>query len=87
MEFEWSEEKRLRTLEERAIDFRDARRLFDGLFTYPSPRQEEARFVSIGVLDQRFVAAVWTDRTGARRIISMRRARDGETRSYRALYG
>jgi len=89
MEFEWSEAKRLRTLQERAIDFRDAHRLFGGqpLFTYPSPRQAEARFVSVGLLEQRLIAVVWMDRDGVRRIISMRRARDGEKRTYGTLYG
>ena len=32
-------------------------------------------------------AVVWMERDGVRRIISMRRARRGEERAYRALFG
>jgi len=89
MDFEWDETKRLRTLHERGLDFRDARRLFDGrpLYSYPSLRFGEDRVVSIGLLEHRLIAVVWTERDGARRIISMRRARDAEERKFRALYG
>lgn len=88
IEFEWTEEKRLRTLAERQLDFRDAQRFFDGrpLYTYLSPRGDETRSVSVGLLDGRYVAVVWTDRDGSRRVISMRRARRGEERTLRALY-
>jgi uncharacterized DUF497 family protein len=89
MDFEWDETKRLRTLRERGLDFRDARQLFDGrpLYSYPSLRFGEDRVVSIGLLERRLIAAVWMERNGARRIISMRRARDAEERKFRALYG
>ena len=89
MLFEWFEAKRDRTVEERGLDFRDARHLFDGrpLYSYPSPRHDEARFVSVGLLEQRCIAVVWMDRQGVRRIISMRRARRGEEAKYRALLG
>jgi uncharacterized protein len=89
MDFEWDETKRLRTLRERGLDFRDARLLFDGrrLYSYPSLRFGEDRVVSVGLLEQRLIAIVWTERNGAYRIISMRRARDAEERKFRALYG
>jgi uncharacterized DUF497 family protein len=89
MDFEWFEAKRLKTREDRGLDFRDARFLFDGrpLYTYPSPRGDEARFVSVGLLEQRVVAVVWMERDSARRITSMRRARHGEERAYRTLLG
>jgi uncharacterized DUF497 family protein len=89
MEFEWFEDKRLRTLKDRGLDFRDARYLFDGrpIYTYPSSRAGEDRFVSVGLLEHRFVAVVWMERDGALRIISMRRARHGEESAYRALLG
>jgi hypothetical protein len=89
IEYEWDENKRRRTLDERGLDFRDARHLFDGrpLLSYPSPREAEHRLVSVGLLEGRGVAVVWMERAGARRIISMRRARDGEERRYRALLG
>jgi uncharacterized protein len=89
MRFEWDETKRQSTLAGRGLDFRDARHLFDGrpLFSYPSPRADEDRIVSVGRLEGRCIAVVWTRRGEARRIISMRRARDGEEARYRALLG
>ncbi len=88
MEFEWSEEKRLRTLAARGLDFNDAPRAFDGrpVLTLGSPRGDEARWLSISVLDGRYIAIVWTMRGEARRIISMRRARRGEERDYRQIH-
>jgi uncharacterized DUF497 family protein len=89
MDYEWFEAKRLRTLQERGLDFRDAARLLDGrqLFTYVSARNQEIRFVTVGPLGDHLMAVVWTERGAARRIISMRRARRGEERAYRALLG
>jgi uncharacterized DUF497 family protein len=89
MEFEWDETKRLRTLRERGLDFRDARQLLDSrpLYSYPSSRFGEDRVVSIGLLEDRLIAVVWVERNGVRRIISMRRARDAEERKFRALFG
>jgi len=88
MDFEWDEAKRLRTIEERGLDFRDARQLFDGrpIYSYPSPRADEDRMVSIGSLERRLIAVVWMERNGVRRIISMRRTRDAEERRFRALF-
>jgi uncharacterized DUF497 family protein len=88
MLFEWSEPKRQKTLAERGLDFRDAGQLFDGrsVLTYPSPRDGEERFVSVGLLQHRLVAVVWMERDTGRRIISMRRARRAEEGSYRALF-
>lgn len=88
MDFGWTEQKRLKTLEERGLDFVDVCRLFDGrrLLTYPSPRDGEMLFVTVELLEQRLVAVVWMDRSTVRRIISMRRARDAEEREYRAAF-
>lgn len=88
MEFEWSETKRLAVLEARGLDFLDGRRLFDGrpLHTTSSRRGTEERWISIGDLEGRLVAVVWTLRDGNTRIITMRRARDGEKRGFSALY-
>jgi uncharacterized protein len=89
MDFEWDEAKRLRAIEERGLDFRDARYLFDGrpIYSYPSPRGDEDRIVSVGPVEERLIAVVWVERNGTCRIISMRRARDAEKRRFRALYG
>jgi uncharacterized protein len=89
MEFEWDEDKRLANLQKRGLDFVDGRTLFDGrpIYTHPLPRLMEQRFVTIGLLNDQFVALVWTERGTATRLISPRRARDGEERAYRALFG
>jgi uncharacterized DUF497 family protein len=89
MEFAWWEAKRLAVLRERGIDFIDAQALFDGrpLYTVPSPRGTEERRLNIGEFEGRLVAVVWTWRGGIIRIITARRARNGEKARYRALYG
>jgi uncharacterized DUF497 family protein len=89
MEFEWSEAKRLAVLRARQLDFIRGRDMFDGrpLYTAASPRDGEERSISVGRLNDRLVAIVWTRRENAIRIITMRRARDAEERRYRSLYG
>jgi uncharacterized DUF497 family protein len=85
MEFEWDEAKRRRVLEERGLDFLDATALFDGrqLLSALSKRGAEERWLSIGELDGRVIALVWTVRDRAIRFITMRRARNEEKRRYR----
>ncbi len=60
MDYEWYESKRLRTLQERGLDFRDAAGLFDGrqVVSYVSPRNLEMRFVTVGPLGDHLVAVV-----------------------------
>ena len=89
MIFEWDEEKRSANLNKHGLDFVQVAALFDGrpVYTYPSPRGPEQRFVSVGALEGRLIAVVWAERERATRIISMRRGRDGEERAYRALLG
>jgi uncharacterized protein len=89
MEFEWAEAKRIAVLRERGINFIDGQQLFDGrpLMTTASPRGGEERWVSVGELDGLLLAVVWTRRGDAVRIITMRRARDGERSRYQALFG
>ena len=89
MDFEWDEAKRLSNLRKHGLDFVDAEALFDGrpVYTRPSQRSMEQRFVTIGLLNDEFVALIWTKRSTDTRLISLRRARDGEKRTYRALFG
>jgi hypothetical protein len=71
------------------LDFLDGALLFDGrpLLTAPSIREGEERWISIGALEGRLVAVVWTWRGAAIRIVTMRRARNEEAKRYRALFG
>jgi len=75
MKIAFDEEKRLKTLQERGLDFRDASKVFAGAWlVIQDDRFEygEERFISYGELDGRPVAMVWTWRGDTRRIISMR---------------
>jgi uncharacterized protein len=89
MEFEWDENKRRANLLKHGFDFLDGRALFDGrpVYVYPSPRFGEDRTVTIGTLQDQLVALVWTRRAANARFISLRRARNGEERAYRTLFG
>jgi uncharacterized DUF497 family protein len=89
MEFEWAEAKRSSTLDARDIDFLDMCQLFDGrpVYIQASMRGAEERWVTIGRIQNKLYAVVWTVREKRVRIISARRARYGEERRYRALHG
>jgi uncharacterized DUF497 family protein len=89
MGFEWDEAKRQGNLDKHGLDFRLARRLFDGrpIVTTRSSYREEDRFLTTGAIDDLFVTAVWTRRGEAIRLISLRRARDAERRAHRSLHG
>lgn len=87
--FEWDERKREINLRTHKLDLIDGQYLFGGrpAVTYPSMRGNEARFVTVGLIGAKFCAVVWTERGGGTRLISLRRARDGEERAYRACFG
>lgn len=90
MEFEWDEAKREKVLMSRGIDFIDlAKLMFDGrpVVTLPSRRGDEERFITIGMIWDRSFVLVWLQRGEAIRLITARRARDGEERTYRSIYG
>ena len=86
--FEWDDEKRDSNLVKHGIAFQRAVELFDGrpvretLSTYPF----EERWLTTGPLDDRLVTTVWTRRGESIRLISVRRARDGEERDYYEHY-
>lgn len=89
VEFEWDEAKRLSNVEKHGLDFEDAKAMFDGraFVSLISARNDETRFVTTAELDGLLYTVIWTDRSKAIRIISMRRARDAEEREYRAVHG
>jgi uncharacterized DUF497 family protein len=81
MRFTWDEAKRLETLGERGLDFRDAPRVFaEDYLEFLDDRKDygEVRYIIFGFLEGRRVSIVWTPRGDARRIISMRHAHDEE---------
>jgi uncharacterized DUF497 family protein len=85
---EWDEAKRQRNLARHNIDLIDGEVLFDGrpIVTVSSPRGEELRFVTTGLIGSKFYTLVWTARGPATRLISLRRARDAEERLHRARH-
>jgi uncharacterized DUF497 family protein len=89
MTFGWDDAERLGNLAKHGIDFLDARRLFDGrpVATARGPYPEEARDLTTGVVEERFVTVVWTRRSAAIRLIAARRARHAEARTSRARPG
>lgn len=81
MRISYDEAKRLWTLEERGLDFRDAPKVFAAPhFDLTDDRRDygEDRFLTFGILDGRNVSLVWTARDGGRRIISMRHVHEDE---------
>lgn len=89
MRFEWDEPKRRRVLSERGIDLLDMRALFDGrdVITYATPRGDEERWKTVGLIRGVAFAVVWTLRGGTIRLITARRARDGEERDHGERHG
>jgi uncharacterized DUF497 family protein len=83
--FEWAEAKREENLKKHGIDFIGMESLFaghtvtfeDGRFDY-----HERRFLTFGILEGRVVTVAHTERQGAIRIISVRKATRREEQSY-----
>ena len=86
---EWDEAKRAINIAKHGLDFIRADLLFDGrpILTVSGSHPSETRMLSVGMLDDLFVTAVWTWRGENRRIISFRRARHEERDRYRQLHG
>jgi uncharacterized DUF497 family protein len=90
VKIEFDSAKRDLTLQERGLDFARAAEVFAGItFTQPDHRLDygEDRFITIGILDERMVVMVWTDRGTTRRIISMRKANEREQARYQDRLG
>ena len=78
--------KRDRTLAERGLDFARAEEVFAGkVFIREDDRFDygEDRWITVGLLDERMVVVVWTQRGNARHVISMRKANEREQARYR----
>lgn len=88
--FEWDQNKYNQTLEKHKISFIDAAQLFEEYtrFTYIShnAKNEEKRYVTVGLLKNKLFAVIYTIRQENIRIITARRAHVREERIYKALY-
>jgi uncharacterized DUF497 family protein len=86
--FEWDEAKRLRVLDERDIDFRDAANALLGPhLRRRSDQNEEIRFLSVVRIETEIVAVIYTLRDPNCRIVTARATRDDERREYREVFG
>lgn len=85
MDVTYDPEKRAKALAERGLDFEDAVHVFAGTaVTIEDDRKNygETRYQSLGLLNDRLVMVVWTEREEARHIISMRKANERERKKY-----
>ena len=83
MLFEWDESKRQANLAKHHIDFRDARRVFEGpVFEKVGSRRGEDRIFAIGLMEGIPIVVVYVMRGERRRIISARRANRDERQDY-----
>ncbi|CCW19777.1 hypothetical protein EBBID32_41470 [Sphingobium indicum BiD32] len=90
MKISFDPAKRLKTLQERGLDFADAAQVFDGpiltreddRFDYPEPR-----FQTFGLVNDRLVMMVWSPTEEGMRVISMRKCNDREQKAYARRLG
>ncbi len=89
MHFEWDSEKALANEQKHGIDFQTAAQVFrdpNRLEAYDSEHGgDEDRWVTIGLVELRFLMVVYAERRGGIRIISARKATKNEQKAYRAL--
>lgn len=89
MEFEWDREKSDRNGTERGLPFELALLLFDNPVLWSADERREygeIRIRAVGVVGDRLLHCVYTDRGKVRRIISLRHASRKERDAYRATY-
>lgn len=84
MYFEYDPAKSASNLSKHGIDFDQAQALWEDpwMLEAPAKTEDELRFLSIGKIEGKHWAAVWTPRGEAVRIISVRRARKEEIGYY-----
>ena len=84
MEFEWDERKNRRNKNKHGIDFETAMKLWNdkNRIEIQTPFPIENRSVLIGKIDKKLWSAIFTLRSNAIRIISVRRARRKEAKLY-----
>ena len=87
MQFAWDKRKAASNLKKHGVSFADAATVFgDPLsMTFPDPNHsmEEERFITIGMSEAgRLIIIAHTDRSGAIRIISARKATHAEGNYY-----
>jgi uncharacterized protein len=90
MEFEWDEAKRRVNLAKHAIDFVDAKEIWQGdVLEVPSSQSHHAEpgHLAYGLMSGRVITVVFTRRGDRLRLISARRARHHERQAYQNAFG
>ena len=84
MPFEYDPAKSSANKDKHGIDFEKAQAMWNDpqMLDIRARHASEARVISIGMIGGRHWTAVWTDRGGIVRIISVRRARKEEVKLY-----
>jgi len=85
MQIEFDPAKRHETLLHRGLDFADCQQAFAGVsYTFEDARKGygEQRFITWARMHERVVVIVWTPQGEARRIISLRKANERETKIF-----
>lgn len=82
--FEWDENKNKSNQQKHKIAFEDATDVFNDKdrLEYASVKQGETRYLTIGKAFQAIISVIYTTRDLLIRIISARRASQGERRAY-----
>ncbi len=84
MEFEYDNKKSEINKKKHGIDFIEAQRLWDdsNLIEIPAKTIDEARFLIVGKIFEKFWSGIITYRDNVIRIISVRRSRPEEVKIY-----
>jgi uncharacterized DUF497 family protein len=84
MNVEYDPAKSASNLSKHGIDFDQAQALCDDpwMLEAPARTEDEPRFLSVGKIEGKHWAAIWTPRGDVMRIISVRRARKEEISYY-----
>ncbi len=85
MNFVWDENKRLKNIEKHGLDFNDVEQVFNSpLILFEDNRYDygEQRMIAIGLLSITVVVVVHVEDDDTIRIISMRKAKKTEIKTY-----
>ena len=86
MDFEWDENKNKSNIEKHGIAFEDAAKIFGKpRIEQRSDRFNEERFITVGDVNDRIIAVIYTLRRNKIRIISARKAHKNEEKEYRSI--
>ena len=86
LSFEWDEKKNASNKRKHGVSFREAMEIWAGSHVtaerIAQARSGETRNATIGLVGGNLFTAIWTSRKKVIRLISVRRARDGEKKAF-----